>query len=167
MIQDSTKNSLYGVSPLSNRKVFMSYHQPIFLYGTDTMVVNKTDLARLEISYRTTLKKMMSLPDYVATPAVYLSIGVFPAEAQRDLEILGLMGQLAVCPTELQNIKQIIEHNLTFYTDGFHGWSSMMRTVCRKYDLPDPLLYFKKNLETRQMETELQGNCWELLGFLT
>ena len=105
MLQDSIKNSIMGVSPLSNRKMMFSYIQPLFLYGTETMEINKTDLARLEINFRNMLKKMMTLSDNVASPAVYLSCGVLPVEAQRDIEILGLMGQLAVCPHELQNIR--------------------------------------------------------------
>ena len=117
MLQDSIKNSIMGVSPLSNRKMFFSYIQPVFLYETETMEINKTDLARLETSFRSLLKKMLSLSENVTSPAVYLSCGVFPAEAQRDIEILGLMGQLAVCPDELQNIRTIIENNLAFYCE--------------------------------------------------
>ena len=49
-LQGSTKNALLGISPLSNRKMFISYHQPSFLYGTDTMHLNITDMERIEIS---------------------------------------------------------------------------------------------------------------------
>jgi hypothetical protein len=166
MLQDSIKNSIMGVSPLSNRKMIFSYIQPIFLYGTETMEINKTDVARLETSFRSILKKMMSLSDNVATPAVYLSCGVFPAEAQRDIEILGLMGQLAVCPDELQNIRKIIEHNLSFYCDGFHGWSALARSVCYKYNLPDPLEYLQKPWRPdrwRKHCMQAVGNYWESL----
>ena len=54
-----------GISSLSNRKMFISYHQPSFLYRTDTMYLN-------------------------TSAAVYLNIGVMPATAQRDVQILGL-----------------------------------------------------------------------------
>ena len=83
MLQDSIKNSIMGVSPLSNRKMMFSYIQPIFLYGTETMKINKTDLDRLEISFRNNLKKMLTLSDNVASPAVYLSCGVLHVDAQR------------------------------------------------------------------------------------
>ena len=43
-LQGLTKNTLAGVSPISNRKMFISYHQPTFLYGTDTMPLNITDM---------------------------------------------------------------------------------------------------------------------------
>ena len=42
-LQGVTKNSLSGISPLANRKTFVSYHQPTFLYGTDTMYINITE----------------------------------------------------------------------------------------------------------------------------
>ena len=107
---------------------------------------------------------MLSLSENVTSPAVYLSCGVFPAEAQRDIEILGLMGQLAVCPDELQNIRTIIENNLAFYCEGFHGWSALARTVCTKYNLPDPLEYFQKSWRPdrwRKHCMKAVGNYWE------
>ena len=95
-LQGVTKNSLAGVSPLSNRKMFLAYHQPSFLYGTDTMPLNATDIERIKVKYRKTLKCMLSLPDCTTSAIVYLSAAVIPATAQHDVEILGLLGQLAV-----------------------------------------------------------------------
>ena len=164
MLQDSMKNSLCGVSPLSNRKMFFSYIQPIFIYGTETMEINKGDLSRLEINFRNVLKKIMSLSDNVASSAVYLSAGVFPAEAQRDIEVLGLLGQLAVCPDNLQNIRTIMEHNLAFYTNGFNGWSALTRRVCNKYGLPDPLSYLQypwRPDRWRKHCKQIVGKHWE------
>ena len=48
---------------------------------------------------------MLSLPDCTNYEAVYLSIGVLPATAQCDIEILGLLGQLAMCDTESQSVR--------------------------------------------------------------
>ena len=45
---------------------------------------------------------------------MYLAIGVLPAEAQQDLD-LGILGQLAMCDQENQNVSRIIEQNLAFY----------------------------------------------------
>ena len=95
-----------------------------------------------------------------------MSCGVLPVEAQGDIEILGLMGHLAVCPDELQNSRTIIEHNLAFYSEGFHGWSALARSVCSKYNLPDPLEYFQYpwRPDRRQVEKTLRANSWALLG---
>ena len=90
------KNSIIGVNPVSNRKMFFSYIHPVFLYGTETMEINKTDLARLETSFRSLLKKMMSLSKNVSSPAVYPSWCVFPAvtEGHRDTVSKGTASSL-------------------------------------------------------------------------
>ena len=142
-LQGVTKNSLSGISPLANRKTFVSYHQPTFLYGTDTMSINITDFERLETKYRKSLKCMMSLPDCTPSAAVYLCMGILPASAQRDVEILGLLGQLAMCDGEAQNIRDVMENTLTFYGINFSGWSGLARRTCLKYNLPDPLQYLQ------------------------
>ena len=123
--------------------MFLAYHQPSFLYGTDTMNINLGDIERLEVKYRKTLKCMLSLPDCTTSAVVYLCIGVLPAAAQRDIEILGLFGQLAMCDPDTQNIKNIIEQTLTFYGGNFPGWSGVVRKTCSKYSLPDPLQYLQ------------------------
>ena len=121
--------------------MFMSYHQPSFLCHTETMTPNQGVIDRLEVKYRKTLKCMLSLPDCTVSASVYLCIGVLPAEAQRDLEILGLLGQLAMCDEEAQNIRAVMEHSLSFYGINFSGWSGLARRTCLFYGLPDPLLY--------------------------
>ena len=142
-LQASTQNSLCGISPLSNRKMFISYHQPSFLYGLDTMHLNATDLVALECKYRKVLKHMMSMPDCVSTPMVYLTIGILPATAQRDLEIMGLLGQLGLCDDENQNVRRSIVSNLAFFDDKFAGWSGVVRRTAAVYGLPDPMQYLE------------------------
>ena len=142
-LQHATKNALKGISPISNRKVFISYFQPSYLYGLDTLNINKGDIGRLETSYRSVIKHMLAVPDNTPSCAIYLVSGIFPAEAQRDLEILGLLGQLAVCPSDLQTVTQIIQHNLLFYGGDYGGWSGLARQTAEKYSLPDPALYMQ------------------------
>ena len=141
LLQDVTKNALKGISPLSNRHVFMCYHGPTFVYGLDTIHMNKIDIERLEQKYRAELKRLQSLPCHTSSAIVYLAIGILPAEASRDLEILGLLGQVAMCCTELQNVTKIIQNNLEDYDVNFPGWSGLARITTQKYSLPDPLEY--------------------------
>ena len=121
--------------------MFISYFQPSFLYGLDTLNMNKGDVERLETSYRSVIKHMMAVPDNTPSCSIYLLSGLFPAEAQRDLEILGLLGQIAICPKDLQNVTDIIHHNLVFYGSEFGGWSGLVRQTAQKYSLPDPVDY--------------------------
>ena len=107
------------------------------------MPINSNDMNKLEIKYRKVLKCMMSLPDCTPSALVYLTIGILPAEAQRDLEILSLLGQLAMADPEIQNVLMLINQNLAFFYGGFAGWSGLVRRTAEKYGLPDPLLYLQ------------------------
>ena len=107
------------------------------------MSINSTEFERLETKYRKSLKCMMSLPDCTPSAAVYLCMGILPASAQRDIEILGLLGQLAICDGDAQNIRDVIENTLTFYGINFTGWSGLVRRTCLQYNLPDPLQYLQ------------------------
>ena len=71
---------------------------PSFLYGLDTIPIDTTDMGKLGVKYRKVFKCMMSLSDCAATPLSILPqvCQLLLAEAQRDLEILGLLGKLAV-----------------------------------------------------------------------
>ena len=86
---------------------------------------------------------MMSMPDCVSSPLVYLTMGILPATAQRDLEILGLLGQLSMCDQGNQNVRDVILHNLAFFDDKFAGWSGVVRRTALEYGLPDPLSYME------------------------
>ena len=85
------------------------------------MPINITDMARHKIKYRQVLKNMLSMPDCVPSALLYLTMGILPATAQRDLEILGLLGQLALCDQDGQNVRNIVQHNLTFFNEKFGG----------------------------------------------
>ena len=62
------------------------------MYGLDTMHINTTDMGRLETKYSSEVRKnMLSMLDCVSSPLVYLTMGILPATAQRDLEIMGLL----------------------------------------------------------------------------
>ena len=87
---------MLGISPVANRKMFICYQQPTFLYGMDTVNLNKTDIESLERSYRKVIKHLLCLPENTPSCAVYLTFGVLPFEAERDLKILALLGQLSV-----------------------------------------------------------------------
>ena len=130
----------------------------------DTMPINTTDMATLETKYRKVLKNMLSMPDCMASALVYLTMGVLPATAQRDLEILGLLGQLALCDQDDQNVRKIVQHNLTFFDDKFGGWSGLVRQKAAMYGLPDPLQYMGhpwRSDRWRSQSREVIVNYWD------
>ena len=54
---------------------------------------------------------------------------------------MSLLGQLALSPDDIQNVRIIIKHHLEDYPIDFPGWSGLVRRTASKYGLPDPLQY--------------------------
>ena len=128
---------------MSNKYMLTSYLIHGFIYGLYTIAVNPTDLDALECKYRSILRAMQSLPPSTPTPAIYLMLGTLPAVAERDVEILRLAGQLAICDRELQSVSEILENNLSGEDINFAGWSGLARCTTSIYGLIDPLELFQ------------------------
>ena len=115
-----------------------------FIYGLDTIHVNPTDLDHLETKYRSIVRSMQSLPPSTPTPAVYLMMAALPSVAERDIQILQLVGQLAICDRDIQAVSDILQSNLAAEGLDFAGWSGLARRTAALYNLPDPLELFEK-----------------------
>ena len=93
MLQHSPKNALRGISPISNRKMFICSFQPSYLYGLDTLNMNKGDLERLETSYRSVIKHMLA----VLSTTIWCFIAV---NLVGEVVLLGKQLKSTPCPTQ-------------------------------------------------------------------
>ena len=143
-LQSTTKNALMGINPVNNKFMINCYIIHGFTYGLDTIDINPSDLDLLETKFRSVLRSMQSLSPSTAGPAIYLMAGVLPAVADRDIQIMRLVGQLAICSRDLQYVSDIVEGNLSKYGISFPGWSGVARRAAALYGLPDPLELFEQ-----------------------
>ena len=120
----------------------------VYVYGLDTININPSDLDTLETKYRSVVRAMQCLSPSTPTPAVYLMMAVLPAAAERDIQILRLLGQLAICDRDQQAVSDILESNLGDEDISFAGWSGMARRTTSLYGLPDPLELFQNPWES-------------------
>ena len=97
----------------------------------------------LETKYQSIVRSMQSLSPSTPTPAVYLMMAALPLAAERDIQILRLLGQLAICDRDLQSVSDILENNLGEEDIHFAGWSGLARRTTSLYGLPDPLELFQ------------------------
>ena len=155
LLQDVIKNSLRGINPSSNQYMLTAYLVHGFIYGLDTIHINPTDLDHLETKYRYIPKGMQSLPP--STPAVYLMGGVVPAVAERDIQILQLVGQLAICDRSIQAVSDIVESNLGGESIDFAGWSGLARRTAAIYNLIDPLELFQNPWKSERWSKYAKG----------
>ena len=121
-----------------------------FTYGLDTININPSDLDTLEVKYRSVIRAMQSLTPSTPTPAVYLMMGALPAVAERDIQILRLVGQLAICDRDLQSVSDILENNLIEEDIHFPGWSGLARRTAALYGIIDPLELFQNPWESKR-----------------
>jgi hypothetical protein len=56
---------------------------------------------------------------------------------------MGLLGQLALCDEENQNVQRSVVNNLAFFDEKFAGWSGVARRTAAVYGLPDPMQYLE------------------------
>ena len=100
---------------------------------------------------------MQSLPPSTPTPAVYLMGGVVPAVAERDIQILQLVGQLAICDRSIQAVSDIVESNLGGESIDFAGWSGLARRTAAIYNLIDPLELFQNPWKSERWSKYVKG----------
>ena len=70
-------------------------------------------------------------------------MAVLPAAAERDIQILRLLGQLAICDRDQQAVSTSLENNLGEEDINFVGWSGLARRTTSLYGLLDPLELFQ------------------------
>ena len=72
-----------------------------------------------------------------------LLIWILPANAQCDLEIMGLLCQLALCDEENQNVQRSIVNNRALFDGKFVDLSSLATRTPAVYGLPDHMQHFE------------------------
>lgn len=58
-----------------------TYVLPVLVYELEVVLLNRILMDKLEKVYKKFLKQVLSLPDTVADPALYVFTGTTPAEA--------------------------------------------------------------------------------------
>ena len=126
-----------------NWKAFLSYHQPSFLYDLDTIPIDITDMSKLETSYRKVVTTFNVWgPECVPSALVYLTMGVLPVSAQRDID--ATLSRTVVCLWwRGAKCEEIVNYNLASFSNKFGGWSGLVRKTALVYGLPDQLEYMQ------------------------
>ncbi|CAC5373908.1 unnamed protein product [Mytilus coruscus] len=83
-----------GIDPSSSISTFRTYVMPILLYGLDVVMTNSKSLKMLQAFYKKMIKQILSLPISTADPAIYLLSGLLPINAEIDIKIITLLGNI-------------------------------------------------------------------------
>ena len=81
-----------GITPNESRKIVIAYILPRLLYGMGALILSKTEMANIDITYKNLPKSLFSLRDDTADEAVYVLIVLLPAEVELHVRIFSLFG---------------------------------------------------------------------------
>ena len=126
-----------GLPPTASKKLITTYILPRLLYGLEAVTLLKKDLQALDLFYKDLLRNIQSLREGVTTTAIYLLIGLTPAEGELHIQILTLYGAKSRLPTN-SPIKRLAERQLTFGQKG--SWFIYMKDIALMYGMTEIIL---------------------------
>ena len=71
-----------GLDPQTTIHLIRIYIIPVLLYGLEIVLLNKSQVDRLELYQKKLLKQVLSVPVNTPNAAVYILTGILPIEAQ-------------------------------------------------------------------------------------
>ena len=124
-----------GLDPDTSIHLLQTYVLPVLVYGLEVLLPRKVLIERLNRIHKKFLKMILSLPETVADPAVYVLSGTAPIECVIHKRALTLYGN--ICRLSEDTVeKQLARRQLS--VKGYRGssWFVEIRKLLLKYGLP-------------------------------
>ena len=99
-------HGLHGLPASTCLKLYNAYVIPRALYGLETTSITEASRKKLVAFHKTTIRRLLGLPTWVGTPALYIISGQLPIEAQLDIKILTFIQKLL----NIQPTRNILLH---------------------------------------------------------
>ena len=126
-----------GLDPDTSIHLLQTYVIPILVYGMEVVLPTGSYLEKLDKVHKKFMKQIMSLPQNVADPAIYIISGSLPVEAIIHTRALSLYGSVARLAEESVE-KQLARRQLSVKVYRGESWFVEIRRLCVRYSLPDP-----------------------------
>ena len=123
-----------GLNPTTNIHIFNVYVIPMLTYGLEILLPTSTELQKIEVFHRKTLKQILSIPTTTPDPAVYVLAGCIPIEAKIHKLALGMYAN--ICRSDNSIEKEIAERQVGMKTLNDNSWFSKVRKILALYELP-------------------------------
>ena len=129
-----------GLDPQTTIHLIRIYILPVLLYGLEIILLNKSQLDRLELYQKKLLKQVLSVPVNTPDAAVYILTGLLPIEAQIHKKILIFFNN--VCNQSRDSIeKRLAIRQTTVKILKSNSWFIDVKKLLWKYDLDDADVY--------------------------
>jgi hypothetical protein len=130
-------HGLNGVSPEVSMTLIKMYVLPAVMYGLDAMELGTGAYRELHAFQKNLLRQVQHLPHATAVPAIYLLSGCLPLEAVHHSSVLSLYVRMISRHGSLE--REIILRQLAMKDIQSSSWTSLVRRLLIKYDLPSAL----------------------------
>ncbi len=136
-----------GISPITAWDIYNTYVLPRYIYNLEVCILSKTQVNKLELFHRQTLRAIQGLPDRCSSAICYLLLGASPLESTLDMRVLLLLGRIADSKGSLLfnvSLRQLAVKDITS-----NSWLIYAVKLAGKYDLPSPHHLFDGSISPR------------------
>ena len=156
-----------GLDSDTSVQVLQTYAIPVLLFGLEVVLPRKSLMEKIDKLYKKFLKQILSLPNTVADPAVYILSGPLPFEGMVQKKALTLFG--SICWLEEASIeKQLARRELTTKGDKSSSWSICIKSLLLKHRLltPRELLDMPPPHHLSSLKKNRLKNRWTTIGLM-
>ena len=121
-----------GLKPTVSLYMFEIFVISRTLYSLEAINIAATEMEKLEIHQRNTIRRLQSLPKRTSNAAIYILSGTLPMEARIHKK------RLSILPALMKNeiFRQIIPRQLATKSIDSPSWIIKTQQILRLYDLP-------------------------------
>jgi hypothetical protein len=134
-------HGLNGLHPLASVRIWDTYVLPRVVHSLEALVIKDTDLEKLDLYHRGTLRRIQHLPPSTSNNAVYLLLGACPIAGIVHRNTLVLFGNLLTQQDSTE--RAIIQRQLAVKDAASSSWVVHVRKLLQEYDLPSAFTLFK------------------------
>ena len=127
------------LSPVLKLHIFRTYISPIMCSGLSSFALQNTQLEPLELFERKLLKSILKLSSTAPTTAIHFLTGELPVEGKIHKDVFSNFYSIWNNPDT--KIHELIKYLLRTSSDNSRTWAILLRHLCNRYGLEDPLVY--------------------------
>ena len=131
-----------GLNPMVSAHLWRIYPLPRILYGLEVQTCLQSDILAMEQLQRSMLRRIQSLPNSTAIPALYCLLGIRPLEQELDLRRLSLLANVLYADGTLE--QDIAIRQISVKDSNSCSWFILCNKLLHKYNLPNIYIVRKK-----------------------
>ena len=122
-----------GLNPIISLHIMKTQILPRMTHGIEATLIKCSEMKKMNKAYKDLLRQQQTLPERVATEAIFLLVGGYPAEAYIEYKTLILFG--AILRLGKENPLFHLARRQLSLPDSSHSWFVRIRSLSLKYEI--------------------------------